>query len=217
MTGRLTMTGEGIIVTTATSSNYRIGVEFYKGTSGDATYSYDAQIGWHNTGGDGTGSICILPYATSTQPWGGSVGLFITKTDLKYNNNKVLHTGNSSVSGGGSSVGSSITVNIGGTSKTLTIPSNASTASKVYINNSSGNNAYPVVFTNTASCGTPRNDSLYVDTASGAGYNPSTNAFVASVMTAGTHNSTSTLYLDSGTATTSIIFRIGGTEKVRIA
>lgn len=34
----------------------------------------------------------------------------------------VLHTGNSSVSGGGSSGGSSITVNIGGTSKTLTIP-----------------------------------------------------------------------------------------------
>lgn len=34
-----------------------------------------------------------------------------------------LHTGNSSVSGGGSSAGSAITVNIGGTSKTLTIPS----------------------------------------------------------------------------------------------
>ena len=66
MTGRLTMTGEGIIVTTATTSNYRAGVEFYKGTAADTTYSYDAQIGWHNTGGDGTGSICILPYATST-------------------------------------------------------------------------------------------------------------------------------------------------------
>lgn len=130
---------------------------------------------------------------------------------------QILDTGNSSVSGGGSSVGSSITVNIGGTSKTLTIPSNASTATKVYINNSSVNNTYPVIFTNTASCGTPRNDSLYVDTASGAGYNPSTNAFVASIMTAGIHNSTSTLYLDSGTATTSIIFRIGGAEKVRIA
>lgn len=94
MTGRLTMTGEGIIVTTATTSNYRAGVEFYKGTAADTTYSYDAQIGWHNTGGDGTGSICILPYATSTQPWGGSVGLFITKTDLKYNGNSVWHSGN---------------------------------------------------------------------------------------------------------------------------
>lgn len=37
---------------------------------------------------------------------------------------KLLDIGNSSVSGGGSSWGSSITVNIGGTSKTLTIPSN---------------------------------------------------------------------------------------------
>lgn len=39
----------------------------------------------------------------------------------------VLHTGNSSVSGGGNSWGSSITVKIGGTSKTLTIPGNPNT------------------------------------------------------------------------------------------
>ena len=39
----------------------------------------------------------------------------------------VLHTGNSSVSGGGSTWGSSITVKINGTSKTLTIPSNPNT------------------------------------------------------------------------------------------
>lgn len=51
----------------------------------------------------------------------------------------LLHTGNSSVSGGGSSGGSSITVNIGGTSKTLTIPTslpanggNAYTANGAY-------------------------------------------------------------------------------------
>lgn len=97
------------------------------------------------------------------------------------------------------------------------ITGNAATASQVYINNSTTNKIFPVIFTNIDSCGTPRNDNLYVDNASGAGYNPSTNAFVASTMTASTHNSTSTLYLDSGTATTSIIFRIGGTEKVRIA
>ena len=94
------------------------------------------------------------------------------------------------------------------------ITGNASTASQVYINNSSNNKTYPVIFTNTGSCGTPRNDSLYVDSASGAGYNPSTDAFVASVMTAGVHNSTSTLYLDSA-ASTSIIIRPGGTEQAR--
>lgn len=41
--------------------------------------------------------------------------------------NTLLHSNNSQVSGGGSTWGSSITVNIGGTSKTLTIPSNPNT------------------------------------------------------------------------------------------
>ena len=138
MTGRLTMTGEGIIVTTATSSNYRVGVEFYKGTTEDATYSYDAQIGWHNTGGDGTGSICILPYATSTPPWGGTVGLFITKTDLKYNGASVWHSGNDGSGSGldadlldgthktglltalSSSSSTNLSITVGGTTKSIT-------------------------------------------------------------------------------------------------
>ena len=172
MTGRLTMTGEGIIVTTATTSNYRAGVEFYKGTAADTTYSYDAQIGWHNTGGDGTGSICILPYATSTQPWGGSVGLYISKTELKYNNQAILHSRNSSVSGGGSSGGSSITVNLGGTSKTLTIPTslpaNGGTSSNVVVNSSDANSTYRMVWhsgntlygTNNIYCN-PSTDQIY--------------------------------------------------------
>lgn len=133
----------------------------------------------------------------------------------------VCDANNSSVSGGGSTWGSSITVKIAGTSKTLTIPSaptsvsgNAGSATKVYINNSSSDGVYPVTFTNTAACGTPRNDSLYVDTASGAGYNPSTNAFVGSIMTAGTHNSTSTLYLNAASEK-SILFKIGDTEVAR--
>lgn len=43
----------------------------------------------------------------------------------------ILDSGNSSVSGGGSSWGSALTVNIGGTSKTLTIPSNPNTDYRV--------------------------------------------------------------------------------------
>lgn len=43
----------------------------------------------------------------------------------------LLHSGNSSVSGGGSTWGSSITVKINGTSKTLTIPSNPNTDENV--------------------------------------------------------------------------------------
>lgn len=40
-----------------------------------------AGIGRHNTGGDATdkGSISILPYETTTNPWNGTVGLFIKK------------------------------------------------------------------------------------------------------------------------------------------
>lgn len=44
---------------------------------------------------------------------------------------KCLDSGNSSVSGGGNSWGSSLTVNIGGTEKTLTIPANPNTDYKV--------------------------------------------------------------------------------------
>ena len=40
---------------------------------------------------------------------------------------KLLDSNNSSVSGGGNAWGSSITININGTSKTLTIPSNPNT------------------------------------------------------------------------------------------
>lgn len=52
-------------------------------------------------------------------------------------------------------------------------------AAKPYINNSSSNGIFPIIFTNTRRCGAPDYDSLYVDTASGSGYNPSTNTFYA--------------------------------------
>lgn len=76
----------------------------------------------------------------------------------------ILTSTNSSVSGGGSSGGSSITVNIGGTSKTLTIPTSlpanggnaasatyatsAGTASKVTCTEASGDTPRPIVGTN---------------------------------------------------------------------
>ena len=40
-------------------------------------------------GGDGNGSICILPYPTATSPWGGTVGLFISKGVLKLDGKSV--------------------------------------------------------------------------------------------------------------------------------
>lgn len=63
------------------TSNYTTVVKWLKGGTSQGTYN--PSIGQHNTGGDGTGSICILPYPTSTDPWGGTVGLFIGKGVLR--------------------------------------------------------------------------------------------------------------------------------------
>ena len=63
------------------TSNYTIVVKWLKG--GTSQRTYNPSIGQHNTGGDGTGSICILPYPTETSPWGGTVGLFISKGVLR--------------------------------------------------------------------------------------------------------------------------------------
>lgn len=63
------------------TSNYTTVVKWLKGGTSQGTYN--PSIGQHNIGGDGTGSICILPYPTNTVPWSGTVGLFISKGVLK--------------------------------------------------------------------------------------------------------------------------------------
>lgn len=69
------------------TSNYTIILKWYK--NGASRNTYDPSIGQHNTGGDGNGSICILPYPTETSPWGGMVGLFISKGVLKLDGKSV--------------------------------------------------------------------------------------------------------------------------------
>ena len=69
------------------SSNYTTAIRWYKGGTSQGTYN--PSIGQHNTGGDGKGSICILPYPTKTSPWGGTVGLFISKGVLKLDGKSV--------------------------------------------------------------------------------------------------------------------------------
>ena len=63
------------------TSNYTKAIMWLKGGTSQGTHN--PSIGQHNTGGDGTGSICILPYPTSTDPWNGTVGLFISKGVLR--------------------------------------------------------------------------------------------------------------------------------------
>lgn len=125
------------------TSNYTEAVKWYKG--GKSQNTYDPQIGQHNTGNDGTGSICILPYATATAPWGGSVGLFIAKSKMLLDNYRVPTTGNS-----GGTVGSA-TVPVysdGGILKTITSYSGnaatATTASKLSRN--AGSATKPIYF-----------------------------------------------------------------------
>lgn len=125
------------------TANYTEAVKWYKGRKSQNTY--DPQIGQHNTGNDGTGSICILPYATATAPWGGSVGLFIAKSRMLLDNYRVPTTGNS-----GGTVGSA-TVPVysdGGVLKTITSYSGnaatATTASKLSRN--AGSATKPIYF-----------------------------------------------------------------------
>lgn len=125
------------------TSNYTEAVKWYKG--GKSQNTYDPQIGQHNTGNDGTGSICILPYATATAPWEGSVGLFIAKSRMLLDNYRVPTTGNS-----GGTVGSA-TIPVysdGGVLKTITSYSGnaatATTASKLSRN--AGSATKPIYF-----------------------------------------------------------------------
>lgn len=69
------------------TSNYTTILKWYK--NGASRNTYDPSIGQHNTGGDGNGSICILPYPTATSPLGGTVGLFISKGVLKLDGKSV--------------------------------------------------------------------------------------------------------------------------------
>lgn len=69
------------------TSNYTSILKWYK--NGASRNTYDPSIGQHNTGGDGNGSICILPYPTETSPWDGTVGLFISKGVLKLDGKSV--------------------------------------------------------------------------------------------------------------------------------
>lgn len=123
--------GYALIQHQGDTSNYTGAVEWFKG--GKSQNTYNPQIGQHNTGGDGSGSICILPYATATAPWGGSVGLFITKNRLMLDNCRIPTTGNTSGTIGSTSqpvyINSGVVTAITGTLAN-SISGNAATATK---------------------------------------------------------------------------------------
>lgn len=77
----------------ASTSNSTTAIQWYKG--GTSQNTYNPQISQHNTGGDGSGTITILPYATATEPWGGAVGLFIQKGAMSLDGKRVITSNNS--------------------------------------------------------------------------------------------------------------------------
>ncbi len=81
---------QSFVQTQNSGSNFTEAIKWWKG--GTNPGNYGPSIGQHNTG-DTDGSICILPYNTSTSPWGGNVGLFISKTRLLFNGTAISLNG----------------------------------------------------------------------------------------------------------------------------
>lgn len=92
MTGNITFpNNKGIIQNQNSGSNYTSAITWLQGGQSEA--KYNPSIGHHNTG-DTNGAMVLLPYSTDTDPWGGSVGLYVGSTLLKYNGTSVLTSGN---------------------------------------------------------------------------------------------------------------------------
>jgi hypothetical protein len=83
------------IFTTATTSNAIKSIVWYKGNTQDKSKKNPALLGWHNTGGaNGTGAAYIVPHPQDEDPWGGTVGLYISESSLKFNDNTILNSSN---------------------------------------------------------------------------------------------------------------------------
>lgn len=112
------------------TSNYTTVIKWLKGGTSQGTYN--PSIGQHNTGGDGTGSICILPYPTETSPWNGTVGLFISKGVLRLDGKAVAIADNyyTKTESDNRYVGGNKTANHGSSGKAYT----ADTYSSTFVN-----------------------------------------------------------------------------------
>lgn len=80
MSGSISFNGNTghIVVGARETSNFVSAVSFNKGSATNSAY-----IGYHSTGGsDSSGSLVLVPYPTSVNPWGKTVGLYIAKNEL---------------------------------------------------------------------------------------------------------------------------------------
>lgn len=109
-TGALPLTGDkmqGNIVLPKTNhiiqevdntSNYVIPIEWYKGGVKPNTV-YAPHIGYHSTGGDGTGAIAIIPHRTTLNPWEKNVGLYLNNSEIKFNGKNIITESGGEVTG----------------------------------------------------------------------------------------------------------------------
>lgn len=125
----------------------------------------------------------------------------------------VLTNANSTVSGGGSTWGSSITVNIGGTSKTLTIPSNPNThwTTRIYAGASgiAANAAAANPYLKVTDDNTYRNQVRFI----GGGATTVSSDANGNITISSTDNNTDTKNTAGSTNTSSKIFLIGATSQ----
>ena len=108
-------------------------------------------LGAHNTGGDGTGALYLVPYPATGNPWDGNEGLYIGKGMLKLDGQQVLtaanYTSYTVTKTGSGASGNSWAIGITGNAATATaLTSSAGAANKpVYFSNGK-----PVAITNLA-------------------------------------------------------------------
>jgi hypothetical protein len=148
-TSQLTNDSDFITQTAADNRYVNIEGDTMTGLLTLGSNSYEKTIKWANTDYPSASTIAFMGASgdwvvRSTYTSDSSTAdLRFNKSTLKINGNIALHTGNSSVSGGGSSVGSSITVNLNGTSKTLTIPATSTNSEYLKVHDIRGTDHLP--------------------------------------------------------------------------
>lgn len=205
MTGTITVPSNGIVQNQQDTSNYTIiatwkknSTGWYYDKSGTSTkYKYDPHIGQHNTGGSGKGAIAILPTPTDADPWGGTVGLYVSDIIMQYYGKRVPNTGN--ISGTVGSSAQPVYISNGTiTAITGTINNNAATATKLQtarsINGTSFDGSGNIT---TAKWGTARTLSLTGSVTGSVSIDGSGNVSLAT-----TTNHTHSQYYDSGVSRT---------------
>lgn len=115
-------------------------------------------IGFHNTGGDGTGAAYIIPYPATTETWSGTEGLYIRKGELKIDNAIVLTSSNYNSyvpSKAGTGASGTWGISISGTAAKATADANGLNIANNYLKLSGGTMTGSISYKTTNFTSTP--------------------------------------------------------------